>query len=331
MRENTWFRGAHIGIIGRCNFSCLHCYARSGPGLKETLDREQVFRLIADIKRLGVATLYFGGGEPFLHPDLLHMVGRAREAGMLPSISTNGSLLTRKTLLGLVATGFKHNLYVSLDGPNATTNDALRGRGAFSKTALGLKTLCDFEKVQYAVTMVVTRRNLGASRGLAALSRKMGARFVNLCKVEKDGRGIDNADTLYIPDTVFEREVAILKKTYDCIGSYYGRSYLFAMRPHDHASLIQDTSKLDFRQDKVPLGISIHHNGIVQLTPMKTTIGRHDGTKHGLYGMVQKALDDKWVDEQFQTWVQGLSAFQNRRSNKRQETTSTSIGVAGRD
>ena len=59
-----------------CNLECTHCLNASGPREPrlQPLDGETARRVIADAERLGVKEIYFTGGEPFLHKDILALL-----------------------------------------------------------------------------------------------------------------------------------------------------------------------------------------------------------------------------------------------------------------
>lgn len=170
-------KGAHIAITGYCNLSCTHCYSCSGPWVRESLKREDIFDILTDLKYLGVKTIYVGGREPLTHPHVFEILSRIRSLGILPSLSTNATLITPGVLHRLFAAGLRHNLYVSLDGSNESINDSIRGSGTYQRIVEGIKLLQRFKKVQYAVTMVVSKKNLGDGLATAILCKEMGQGF----------------------------------------------------------------------------------------------------------------------------------------------------------
>ena len=57
-----------------CNLQCVHCINASGPKNPwlNSLDSATVKRSIKEAEGLGVKEIYFTGGEPFLHKDILY-------------------------------------------------------------------------------------------------------------------------------------------------------------------------------------------------------------------------------------------------------------------
>jgi sulfatase maturation enzyme AslB (radical SAM superfamily) len=129
-----------------CNLACTHCFVSCGPGnLRHGLmSRAEVAGRVAEARALGVREFYLTGGEPFLHPELIGILGDTLEAGPC-TVLTNGTLLTRDRVAALrrLSDGARFSLEVrvSLDGLTAEDHDRFRGGGAFARTLDGLRRL----------------------------------------------------------------------------------------------------------------------------------------------------------------------------------------------
>lgn len=127
-----------------CNLRCTHCFVSCGPGdLRHPLmRRDEVSARVAEGLALGVREVYFTGGEPFMHPDMIAIL--ADTLAHAPcTVLTNGTLFTpaRLDALRRLATGGRYSLEVrvSLDGRDAASHDAIRGAGAFARALEGLR------------------------------------------------------------------------------------------------------------------------------------------------------------------------------------------------
>ena len=126
-------------VTRRCNLACEHCYyPRESQTAGEELTRDEGMRLIGDLKAAKVPVLLFSGGEPLLREDVYPWAEAAAEAGLRPSLSTNGTLIDDRTAARIASAGFAY-VGVSLDGTRAT-HDAFRGEaGAFDRAVAGLR------------------------------------------------------------------------------------------------------------------------------------------------------------------------------------------------
>ena len=121
-----------------CNLKCTHCLNASGPldPWLQPMAATDVERHVEHAARLGAREVYFTGGEPFLHPQILDLLAFALER-MPTTVLTNGTLITERLAdhLAELATRARYSLEVrvSLDDPDPEVNDRVRGRGAFDR------------------------------------------------------------------------------------------------------------------------------------------------------------------------------------------------------
>ena len=129
-----------------CNLECAHCINASGPGTPwlKPLDGEAVRRAIQSAERLGVKEIYFTGGEPFLHREILPLLGVALAAAPTTAL-TNGTAITEPVADALAALAhrarYSLEIRVSLDDVEPEANDQVRGRGAWAKAVQAIQRL----------------------------------------------------------------------------------------------------------------------------------------------------------------------------------------------
>ncbi|MFQ5881473.1 MAG: radical SAM protein [Candidatus Methylomirabilales bacterium] len=129
-----------------CNLKCTHCLNSSGPQNPwvKSLDTATVIHYIKEGVSLGIKEIYFTGGEPFLHRDILQILAISLE--MVPTtVLTNGTLITEAVadrLAALAAASpYSFEIRISLDDVNPEKNDNIRGKGAFVKAVQALRLL----------------------------------------------------------------------------------------------------------------------------------------------------------------------------------------------
>ena len=78
-------------MTDRCTAACDFCGFSCSPDNRQVMDAELMVRMIREAKQMGVTTVSFSGGEPFLYHQLLEEGVRAARAEKLTvSIATNG-------------------------------------------------------------------------------------------------------------------------------------------------------------------------------------------------------------------------------------------------
>ncbi len=107
-----------IDLTNTCNNDCICCWCNSPligdkampkEESKQTLAYEKVISLIDELAELGTRDIYFtGGGEPFMHPDILQFMRHVKSKGIRMGMSTNFTLVTKKVAEELVDIGIDH-------------------------------------------------------------------------------------------------------------------------------------------------------------------------------------------------------------------------------
>jgi molybdenum cofactor biosynthesis enzyme MoaA len=129
-----------------CNLQCTHCINASGPRdpWLPSMDAAEVRRHLREAAALGVQEVYFTGGEPFLHPEIVPLLAFALEHAPT-TVLTNGTLIDEAMAdaLAALAAGSRYafEIRVSLDDADRGRNDAVRGRGAFDRALRAIRRL----------------------------------------------------------------------------------------------------------------------------------------------------------------------------------------------
>jgi radical SAM protein with 4Fe4S-binding SPASM domain len=162
----------HLSLTEACNLDCPACYVLKSE--EPPLNTSQVEQLINELAEMKVFQLAIGGGEPFLRKDLGHLVRYARQRGLVPNVTTNGTLLTRERLAEI--RGFVGQIQLSLNGYDAESHEAHRTPGSFEKTLSAMRLLREMD-MAFGMNILVTRGS--DFYRTARLAIEQGARQVN--------------------------------------------------------------------------------------------------------------------------------------------------------
>jgi len=184
-------KGTHVppfsifSITGKCNLSCLGCYAnvlhRSD---RPELSNERIRQLLGEARDLGVSIMLIAGGEPLLREGLLDLTAETPEILFL--LFTNAKLLDDAAIAKLKAQ--PHVVPVlSLEGSEAQT-DARRGSGCHATVLDAMKRL-KAQHVFFGTSTTLTSENydLTTSRSHLKDLLKRGCRlfyYINYIPVE---------------------------------------------------------------------------------------------------------------------------------------------------
>lgn len=134
-------KGFILNYSNKCNFTCPHCYTKSGAGEfgTTTLSIEDVKRLADEADELGVYEIDIQGGEPLLNPDLFKILEALGPDRFYIYITTNGWLLDEEMAYKLAAAGVDR-VSVSIDAFTAEEHDGFRKKeGSFERCLKALE------------------------------------------------------------------------------------------------------------------------------------------------------------------------------------------------
>ncbi|HET97616.1 MAG TPA: radical SAM protein [Desulfurivibrio alkaliphilus] len=167
-------RNIFLHLLTACNLSCRHCYinpAQHGSGTLARSTLEEWLTLFADPGKK--SNVIFLGGEPTLHPDLVHGVRYAQQLGYQGiTIDTNGFL--HHDLLARLRPE-EAVLSFSLDGPDPAINDPLRGAGVFATATANLKQAVA-KGFDVSLIFTASRLNIEHLPRMPALLAELGCR-----------------------------------------------------------------------------------------------------------------------------------------------------------
>ncbi|HHO49757.1 MAG TPA: radical SAM protein [Deltaproteobacteria bacterium] len=129
-----------------CNIACKHCFISCGPKVERhrMMSAPDVIQALDDGVSAGLRSIWFTGGEPFLHPEILALIDAALQRAPL-GILSNGVLIDEPMAQALgerfASAPYNLELRISLDGCTPEDNDRVRGRGVFAAAVAGIERL----------------------------------------------------------------------------------------------------------------------------------------------------------------------------------------------
>jgi MoaA/NifB/PqqE/SkfB family radical SAM enzyme len=170
----TGERNVFFHILTACNLSCKHCYINPEQHGTMRVSREDMVAwmgLFADTEKK--TNLIFLGGEPTLHPDLVHGIIKAKELGFAVTVDSNGYLF--HDFLERMSPEQLDYLSFSLDGPDSAVNDPIRGEGVF-EVCTGNMRKAVLRGFNVSVIYTVSSRNIDHLARMVPLLVEIGVK-----------------------------------------------------------------------------------------------------------------------------------------------------------
>jgi MoaA/NifB/PqqE/SkfB family radical SAM enzyme len=125
----------YVSVINSCNLRCQGCWV-DVAAKQEIITPPAFAKLVGEARQMGNAFFGIVGGEPFMHPQLLEMLGQHPDCYF--QIFTNGQFITDARAAYMRRLGNVTPL-ISVEGTE-TVSDVRRGRhGVLGKTLEGIR------------------------------------------------------------------------------------------------------------------------------------------------------------------------------------------------
>lgn len=197
-----------------CNLRCMHCYMQSDARkYQDELSTEEAKRFIDDLADFHVPVLLFSGGEPLIRPDFFELAAYAQEKGVRPTLSTNGTLITRDVAQKIKDIGVGY-VGISLDGLR-DVNDKFRGvDGAYEKAMQGIKN-CVAVGQRVGLRFTINHHNIQELDRIFDFIEEEGINRVCFYHLVYSGRGEQMMDQDVTPEESRRAMDTIIRRTKD--------------------------------------------------------------------------------------------------------------------
>ena len=213
---------AQVEPVNFCNLQCPLCLTTSMTQSRPSalLPYETFTKFIDNVGDSLLQLIFWGWGEPLLHPDFPRMVAYAKAHGVIVHTSTNGSMqLKREQAEELVDSGLD-SIVAAVDGATQDTYEKYRKGGCLDTVIRNIKLIQDVRRQKGSPTPVINMRfvvmrhnehELDATRNLA---RTLGVEYFTLKTVDMpSARGAD-LDSNFVPKNTRYRRYDYTEETF---------------------------------------------------------------------------------------------------------------------
>jgi radical SAM protein with 4Fe4S-binding SPASM domain len=143
-----------IKVSFKCNNRCLFCVQGDKRQRHRDKSDAQVKAILRDSRSV-YEEVVFTGGEVTLRPNIIELVGYAKDLGYKIQIQTNGRMFAYKDFcINMVKAG-ADVFAVSIHGHNAKLHDYLTGaKGSFEQSTAGIRTLLTLGRLVVTNTVI---------------------------------------------------------------------------------------------------------------------------------------------------------------------------------
>jgi len=166
-----------INPTDKCNLKCLSCWQRSEKysniDSSYELPEKKLLDIVREAAKIGVKQIEItGGGEPLVRRStIFKIMSLIKKLKIYGNITTNGTLFTPVIIKTLVDIGWD-SITFSIDGPDAKTNDYLRGTpGAFENCMEALNRINHLKKTMNKKNPVIKFNTVLSNKNYEKMSK----------------------------------------------------------------------------------------------------------------------------------------------------------------
>ncbi len=132
---------AYLEATMKCNLNCKICHQKDRRFERNDMATDEFFKVVDKIKKTNIPVINMTGGEMFLRPDILSIIGYVDKAGIPLKINTNGTLIKPEHIQYLKGCKSFDCLGTSIDGTRHIHNAARGNERSFDLTTSMLHSL----------------------------------------------------------------------------------------------------------------------------------------------------------------------------------------------
>lgn len=299
-----------------CNLDCTHCYSDSEPKQYEgELSTKEAREFIDNLDHFNVPVLLFSGGEPLIRDDIYELAEYTAKKGIRPTLSTNGTLITRDVAQRLKNIGVGY-VGISFDGL-PQTHDEFRGtEGAFDQALEGLHNCLDVGQ-KVGLRFTINRHNYHDLDDIFDLIEAENIPRACLYHLVYSGRGsemikedISKEESRQVMDLIIDRTLEFQKRGLDkeilTVDNHTDGIYIYLRMKEEYPEKAENILKLLKRNGGNRSGIAIANvNWVGDVHPDQFT------QNHTLGNVRNRNFSEIWTDTSQNGILAGLK---NRKS-----------------
>lgn len=218
----VWFE-----LTNGCNLQCRHCYNSSGKeaaknyNKPDLLQQQEWQRLIDETAQMGIKSVQFIGGEPFIYSQLMELVEYASAKINFVEIFTNATMMRKEDIDKIAKLGVHVGL--SLYGNTPEVHDNItQNKGSFERTTSNLKLLRESGVGVRVALIAMSLNEEHIAQTQKYVSENFGIKNVRYDIVRPVGRGIDDS---LVPKSLYEQRLAKEASFSKVDSRYFARNF----------------------------------------------------------------------------------------------------------
>lgn len=208
-----------IEVIRKCPNRCLHCSSYSTENCSEIITLQKFKEVVDGAKKIGLQTVCFSGGEPFLHPDIIKMIEYVYDVGLNSYVYSSGIYMDvqgkRMSIPKIILKGISKKvtkIIFNIEAAEEVTYDAIMGtHGNFQLMISSVENAVK-NGILVEGHFVPNKINKNQIEKTLKLCEKLGVSKVSFLRLVVHGRAIPNREKLLLSNDELKDVAHVLHK-----------------------------------------------------------------------------------------------------------------------
>ena len=207
-----------IHVTNACQLRCGYCSVASAPDLDRSKDLtlDEIASIYEGLPEGPVYKTVISGGEPFLREDIVEIAKECKKHGYT-YLTTNGIVEDKQRLID--ALPYLDEFQISVDGPDSTVHDRIRGEGSFARIETTLAWLKEQKYDNLWISTTAINDNVESLTKMLRFAYGHGARGFYVGRLIPSGRSRDNS-AIFPTEEQLEGELKRLWWAYGTLVDY---------------------------------------------------------------------------------------------------------------
>ena len=223
-----------LELTHKCPLECSYCYNQLDfANTKDSMSKEDWFRVMEEARAMGAVQLGFSGGEPLLNKDILEIVKKAADLKFYTNLITSGVGADLSIVPKLKEAGLK-TVQLGIQSHDAKTTALITNNKNAQRDKLAFAKACKDNGLQLIVNSCITRQNIHQVGDIIEFANSIGANYLEIANIQYYGWALKNIDALLPTEEQLKKakeEVDFYREKRDDMKVFFVVPDYFATRP----------------------------------------------------------------------------------------------------
>ena len=185
-----------LELTHKCPLECAYCYNQLDfINTKDTMNKEDWFRVMEQARQMGAVQLGISGGEPLLNKDVVEIVQKANDLKFYTNLITSGVGAPKGVVQKLKDAGLK-TVQLGIQSHDKNTMTLITNNKSSYDEKIAFAKEVKEAGLQLIVNTCITRQNIHQVGEIIEFAESLGANYLEIANIQYYGWALKNVNAL---------------------------------------------------------------------------------------------------------------------------------------